>query len=162
MAATSGIAHGGKRNNSGRKRKYERSTNAQKLWNSQHKRVYLSLSIFSAWNAAKTEAGYALSNDSEFTAHLLSLEYRRRCSIQYIIYICLFLLGYSFHIWLLLNFRSNLIPNQRERYFGGTDVLKHSEASEGTDIGGKIVKQNLHNKQIWIFTDDQICSRFNK
>jgi hypothetical protein len=59
MAATSGIAHGGKRNNSGRKRKYERSTNAQKLWNSQHKRIYLSLSIFGVWNAAKTEAGYA-------------------------------------------------------------------------------------------------------
>jgi hypothetical protein len=98
MAATSGIAHGEKRNNLGRKRKYEKSTNAEKLLNSQHKRIYLSLSIFGAWNAAKTEAGYTLSNDSELAAHLLSLEYRRRCSIQYFIYICLILLGYSFPI----------------------------------------------------------------
>lgn len=84
MAAESSGAHGGKRDNSGRKRKHESSIRAQKLWNSQHKRVYLSLTIFGAWKAAKAEAGYALSNDSEFAAHLLSLEYRRRCSMYYL------------------------------------------------------------------------------
>ena len=47
-------------------------------WNSQHKRIYLSMKIFEAWRDAKTDAGYSLSSDSDFAAHLLSLEYRRR------------------------------------------------------------------------------------
>ncbi|XP_028412490.1 uncharacterized protein LOC114535325 [Dendronephthya gigantea] len=55
MAATQGAKHGGKRDNSGRKR-----------------------NVFSAWREAKNNAGYSKYSDSDFTAHLLSLEYRRR------------------------------------------------------------------------------------
>ena len=61
------------------RRKYERSNSAQLVWNRQHKQIYLSLTIFKSWKDAKNEAGYGSSTDSEFAAHLLSLEYRRRC-----------------------------------------------------------------------------------
>ena len=70
--------HGGKQKNSGRKRKYERSNSAQLVWNRQHKQIYVTLTIKS-WKDAKNEAGYGSSSDSEFAAHLLSLEYHRRC-----------------------------------------------------------------------------------
>ena len=69
----------GKRWNSGRKRKYEHSKSAQ-LLNRQYKQIYLSLTIFKSWKDAKNEAGYDSSTDSEFAAHLLSLEYCRRCA----------------------------------------------------------------------------------
>ena len=46
MAAAIGGSHGGKRDNSGRKRKYEGPNSSEKTWNSQYKRVYLSLTIF--------------------------------------------------------------------------------------------------------------------
>ena len=42
------------------------------------KRVYLSLNMFDAWKNAKIEARYSTCSDSDFAAHLLSLEYRRR------------------------------------------------------------------------------------
>jgi hypothetical protein len=54
MAAARGATHGGKRRNSGRKRKYERSNSAQLVWNRQHKQIYLSLTIFKSWKDAKT------------------------------------------------------------------------------------------------------------
>ena len=79
MATAPGATHGGKRKNSGRKRKYERSNSAQLVWNRQHKQIYVTLTIFKSWKDAKNEAGYGSSSDSEFAAHLLSLEYRRRC-----------------------------------------------------------------------------------
>ena len=66
--------HGGKRDNSGRKRKYQSLEN----FSSQNRRVYLSLSVFSAWREAKNKAGYQRCSDSDFASHLLSLEYRRR------------------------------------------------------------------------------------
>ncbi|XP_028403340.1 uncharacterized protein LOC114526045 isoform X2 [Dendronephthya gigantea] len=69
--------HGGKRNNCGRKRKYE-GRNAQKNWDREHRRIFVSLTIFNSWKDAKSIAGYELRSDSEFAAHLLSLEYRRR------------------------------------------------------------------------------------
>ena len=36
----------------------------------------LSLNILDAWKKAKIEAGYNTCSDSDFAAHLLSLEYR--------------------------------------------------------------------------------------
>lgn len=74
MAAVRVGAHGGKRDNSGRKRKYQDSEN----FSNQNRRVYLSLSVFQAWREAKNEAGYQKCSDSDFASHLLSLEYRRR------------------------------------------------------------------------------------
>jgi hypothetical protein len=73
---TKGIGWG-KRESSGRKRKYVGSESRQKSWNSQHKRIYLLPNVFHAWRGAKIEAGYSACSDSDFAAHLLSLEYRR-------------------------------------------------------------------------------------
>ena len=78
MAEARGRAHGGRQNNSGRKRKYEYASLAKKDWNSKHRRIYLTLTVFEAWKDAKTVAGYGSCSDSEFAAHLLSLEFRRR------------------------------------------------------------------------------------
>ena len=77
MADSRGGSHGGRRRNSGRKRKHE-GRNAQKNWDSEHKRIFLSLTIFKSWKDAKNIAGYGLCSDSDFAAHLLSLEYRRK------------------------------------------------------------------------------------
>ena len=78
MATARVGVRGGRCENAGRKRKYDGSVSSQKGWNSQHKHIYLSMKILKAWRDAKTDAGYSLSSDSDFTAHLLSLEYRRR------------------------------------------------------------------------------------
>ena len=78
MASTSGGAHGGKRESSGRKRKYSSENERKKAWNREHKKIYLSENMFVAWKDAKIEAGYKACSDNEFAAHLLSLEYRRR------------------------------------------------------------------------------------
>ena len=78
MASACVGRRGGRRENSGRKRKYSSDMSSQQGWNSQHKRIYLSLKIFEAWRDAKTEAGYNLLSDSDFAAHLLPLEYCRR------------------------------------------------------------------------------------
>ena len=77
MAASSEGVRGGRRENSGRKRKYDGSILSQKRWNSQHKRIYLTLKMFEAWRGSKIDAGHESCSDSEFAAHLLSLEYRR-------------------------------------------------------------------------------------
>jgi hypothetical protein len=53
MASARVGTHGGKRDNSGRKRKYPGSEN----FSSQNKRVYLSFSVFLAWREAKTKLG---------------------------------------------------------------------------------------------------------
>ena len=55
------------------------SNSAQLVWNRQHKQIYVTLTILKSWKDAKDEAGYGSSSDSKFAAHLLSLEYRRRC-----------------------------------------------------------------------------------
>ena len=52
--AITGATHGGKRKNSGRKRKYERSNCAQLVWNRQHKQIYVTVTIFKSWKDAKT------------------------------------------------------------------------------------------------------------
>ena len=41
-------------------------------------KVFVWKTIFQSWLQAKFEAGYAACSDSEFAAHLLSLEYRRK------------------------------------------------------------------------------------
>ena len=47
-------------------------------WGKAHKRLYLTANIFDTWSKAKIVAGYERSTDSDFAAHLLSLEMRRR------------------------------------------------------------------------------------
>jgi hypothetical protein len=64
MASARVGTHGGKRDNSARKRKYPGSEN----FSSQNKRVYLSLSVFLAWREAKNEAGYQRCSDSDFAS----------------------------------------------------------------------------------------------
>ena len=70
--------HGGKRKSSGRKRKYKDDSTKKKIWGREHKRIYLTQTIYETWKESKLAAGYASCSDSEFAAHLLSLEYRRR------------------------------------------------------------------------------------
>lgn len=49
-----------------------------KEWFKCHKRIYLSNTILQSWLAAKFSAGYGSCTDSDFAAHLFSLEYRRQ------------------------------------------------------------------------------------
>ena len=61
MAATNPLGgHGGKRDNSGRKKKYVGFSSSQRGWNSQNKRIYLTIKIFDAWKEAKIDAGKRL------------------------------------------------------------------------------------------------------
>ena len=78
MASTSGGTHGGKRESSGRKRKFSSGSERKKAWDKGHKKIYLSMNIFKTWNDAKIEAGYQACSDDDFAAHLIYLEYRRR------------------------------------------------------------------------------------
>ena len=79
MASTSGgSGHGGKRINSGQKRKVEYRGVYKKEWMRNHKRIYVEEKIFKLWLQEKFDAGYESFSDSDFTAHLLSLEYHRR------------------------------------------------------------------------------------
>ena len=79
MASTEG-GYGGQRRKSGRKRKalgYRKKYLSD--WNKTHKkRIYLEQRIFQAWLQANFDAGYEACSDSDFAAHLLSLEYRKR------------------------------------------------------------------------------------
>jgi hypothetical protein len=111
MAAAPGATHGGKRRNSGRKRKYERSNSAQLVWNRQHKPIYLSLTVFKSWKDAKNEAGYGSS-----TAHLLSLEYRRRCEeFHYFLLLLLSSFGPFIENMIRIPFRSDVdVSRQRK------------------------------------------------
>lgn len=78
MASDQGAMHGGSRQRSGRKKVFSSQTDYRKSWRKEHKRIYLSLKIFDTWKEAKIVAGYDHSSDSDFAAHLLSLEFRRR------------------------------------------------------------------------------------
>ena len=78
MASNAGGAHGGARRNSGRKKAFLGRKDYRKSWESHHKRIYLNVNIFNSWKEAKIEAGYSNSSDSDFAAHLLSLEFRRK------------------------------------------------------------------------------------
>ena len=78
MASNAGGAHGGARRNSGRKKAFSSRKDYRKSWESHHKRIYLNVNIFNSWKEAKIEAGYSNSSNSDFAAHLLSLEFRRK------------------------------------------------------------------------------------
>ena len=78
MASNAGGAHGGARRHSGRKKAFSSRKDYRKSWESHHKRIYLNVNIFNSWKEAKIEAGYSNSSDSDFAAHLLSLEFRRK------------------------------------------------------------------------------------
>ena len=79
MASTSGgSGHGGKRINSGRKRKFEYKGEFKKAWLRNHKLIYVEEKIFKLGLQAKFDVGYESFSDSELATHLLSLEYRRR------------------------------------------------------------------------------------
>lgn len=78
MASIQGAFHGGKRVNSGRKKMFTSKKERREAWGKAHKRLYLTANIFDTWSKAKIVAGYERSTDSDFAAHLLSLEMRRR------------------------------------------------------------------------------------
>ena len=69
---------GSKRENSGRRKIFANEKKRRKIWGMEHERIYLNVKIYETWAKAKTTAGYGRSSDSEFAAHLLSLEFRRR------------------------------------------------------------------------------------
>ena len=50
----------------------------RKEWFKCHKIIYLSNAIFHSWREAKYSAGGGSCSDSDFAAHLLSLECRRQ------------------------------------------------------------------------------------
>ena len=75
--ASGGGGHGGKRRNSGRK-KISDLKQYKREWFKNRQRIFLENNIFQYWLGAKFEAGYESYSDSDFAAHLLSLEYRRR------------------------------------------------------------------------------------
>ena len=75
MASNTGAMHGGSRKNSCRKKVFLSRKDCRKSWEKGHKRIYLNLNIFDSWKQAKIVAGYEKSSDSDFAAHLLSLEF---------------------------------------------------------------------------------------
>ena len=77
MASTTGSGHGGRRENSGRKRKFVDGREAIKEWQRCHRRIYLEKNIFQSWLQAKLILGYEARSDSAFAAYLLSQELRR-------------------------------------------------------------------------------------
>lgn len=81
MASTSGKGWGGKREGSGRKRKYGDKVDrkeAQKAWQRSHRRIYLETNIFQSWLHVKFLAGFETCSDNAFAAHLLTQELLRR------------------------------------------------------------------------------------
>ena len=73
-----GAMHGGSRKNAGRKKVCSSRKEYRKVWEKEHRRICLSAKIFDTWKEAKISAGYEHSSDTDFAAHLLSLEFRRR------------------------------------------------------------------------------------
>jgi len=75
-------SHGGCRNSSGCKKVFNPSSSRKREWEKLRRRIRLEENIYKSWLQAKLEAGYSssstASSDSEFAAHLLSLEYCRR------------------------------------------------------------------------------------
>ena len=78
MALTSGGGRGGRRENSGHKKLFKSVSKKKREWERSRKRISLENNIFKSWIQAKHQAGYNSSSDSDFAAHSLSLEYRRR------------------------------------------------------------------------------------
>ena len=78
MAAASGRgSHGSKLRNSGSKRTISDLKQYKREW-CKTERIFLENNIFQSWLGVKLQAGYKGSSDSDFAAHLLSLEYQRR------------------------------------------------------------------------------------
>ena len=77
MASATGSNHGGRRQNSGRKRKFVDGKEAKKEWHSCHKRIYLEKDTFQSWLQVKFIAGFEARSDNAFAAYLLSQEVRR-------------------------------------------------------------------------------------
>ncbi|XP_044169223.1 uncharacterized protein LOC114969647 [Acropora millepora] len=69
-------ALGGSRAGSGQKRLYSSKNSYNEIWRREHRRIWIDNMIYSSWVSAKLKCGY--STDSNFAAHLLSLEMRRR------------------------------------------------------------------------------------
>jgi hypothetical protein len=78
MASDQGAMHWGSRKNAGQKKVFSSQKEYRKLWEKQHRRIYLSAKIFDTWQEAKITAGYEHSSHTDFAAHLLSLEFRLR------------------------------------------------------------------------------------
>ena len=79
MASDQGAMHRGLRKNAGRKKVFSSRKEYRKLWEKEHRiRIYLSDKIFDTWQEAKIRAGYERSSDTDFSAHLLLLEFRRK------------------------------------------------------------------------------------
>ena len=78
MASTTKSGRGGRRQNSGRKRKFVDGKDAQKEWQKCHKRIYLEKDIFQSWLQVKFIAGFEARSDSAFAAYLLSQEVGRK------------------------------------------------------------------------------------
>ena len=82
MALTSGgqnpHSHGGLRNNSGRETVFYSSSSRKREGEKLRRRIRLKENIYKSWLQAKLEARYSSTSDSEFTTHLLSLEYCRQ------------------------------------------------------------------------------------
>ena len=60
----------------GQKRLYSSKNSYNEIWRRGHQRIWIDNIIYSSWVSAKLKCGY--SGDSNFAAHLLSLEMRRR------------------------------------------------------------------------------------
>ena len=102
MASTSGGGRAGRRENSGRKKLFKSVSEKKREWERSRKRISLENNIFKSWIQAKHQAGYDSSSDSDFAAHLLSLEYRRR-QVDFIF----FLVFHLFHLLSTTGFCTN-------------------------------------------------------
>lgn len=69
-------ALGGSRAGSGRKRLYSSKDSYNEIWRRGYRPIWIDNMIYSSWVSAELKCGY--STDSNFAAHLLSLEMRRR------------------------------------------------------------------------------------
>ena len=67
MAPSKEDKHGGKRDNS-RKKKHQDDENPRISFSNQRKRIYLVKNIFEAWENVKIEAGCKRCSDSDFAA----------------------------------------------------------------------------------------------
>ena len=81
MASTSGgqnpNGHGGRRNNSGRKKVFNPGSGMTQE-RGKLRRIRLEENICESWLKSKLEATYTSTNNSEFAVNLLSLENCRR------------------------------------------------------------------------------------
>ena len=67
---------GSHRAGSGRKKIHASKAAAVQHWQRGHRRIWVDNVLYSSWVSARLKGGY--KSDSEFVAHLLGLEFRRR------------------------------------------------------------------------------------